>query len=183
MEVRSENGLEHCQLEQSTHWRLQRQFLDRWEVKKNPLQILSEYENIKRNFGESVQDYCVRFNIVYNAIPADIKPPMGLALIKFLDVFDPDMAYQLRERDPVTLEDMQKIAVSVEANLLAKRARTKAERKVTIKEETSTSDQVLRKLEKMFDRLTIADKHETQVKNPNFCGQQQPQFKIKQREQ
>ena len=56
---------------------LQRQFLDRWEVKKNPLQILSEYENIKRNVGESVQDYCVRVNSIYNAIPANIKPPMG----------------------------------------------------------------------------------------------------------
>jgi len=87
----------------------QRQFLDRWEVKKSPLQILSEYENIKRNVGESVQDYCVRFNTIYNAIPADIKPPMGLALIKFPDGFDPNMAYQLRERDPATLEDMQKI--------------------------------------------------------------------------
>jgi len=88
----------------------QRKFLDRWEVKKSPLQILYEYENIKRNVGESVQDYCVRFNTVYNAIPADIKPPMGLALIKFPDGFDPNMAYQLRERDPATLEDMQKIA-------------------------------------------------------------------------
>ena len=29
-------------------------FLDRWEVKKNPLQILSEYENIRRNQGETV---------------------------------------------------------------------------------------------------------------------------------
>jgi hypothetical protein len=29
-------------------------FLDRWEVKKNPLQILSKYENIKRNQGEMV---------------------------------------------------------------------------------------------------------------------------------
>ena len=99
---------------------LQIQFLDRWEVKKNPLQILSEYENIKWNVGESVQDYCIRFNSVYNEIPAEIKPPMGLALIKFRDGFDPDMAYQLRERDPATLEDMQRIAVSVEANLLAK---------------------------------------------------------------
>lgn len=35
---------------------LQRQFLDHWEVKKNPLQILSEYENIKRNVGEIFQD-------------------------------------------------------------------------------------------------------------------------------
>ena len=72
---------------------------------------------------------------------------MGLALIKFPDGFDTDMAYQLRERDPITLEDMQKIAVSVEANLLAKRARARAEKKVTIKEEPSTSDQVLQKVE------------------------------------
>ena len=107
---------------------------------------------------------------------------MGLALIKFLDGFNPDMAYQLRERDPATLEDMQKIEVSVEENLLSRRARTKAEKKVAIKEEVSTSDQVLRKMEKMFDILTI-DKSEPQVRNPNFCGQQQPQFRIKQREQ
>jgi hypothetical protein len=35
----------------------QRSFLDRWEVKKNPIQILSEYKNIRRNQGETVQDY------------------------------------------------------------------------------------------------------------------------------
>ena len=80
-------------------------------------------------------------------------------MIKFLDGFDPNMAYQLRERDLGTLEDMQKIAVSVEANLLSKRARTKAEKKVTVKEEVSTSYQVLCKMENMFDRLTI-DKSE-----------------------
>jgi len=78
---------------------------------------------------------------------------------------------------------MQKIVVSVEANLLAKRARTKTEKKVTIKEEASSSNHLLRKIEKMFDRFTIADKPEAPIRNPNFCGQQQPQFRIKQREQ
>lgn len=96
---------------------------------------------------------------------------MGLALIKFPDGFDPDMAYQLRERDPATLEDMQKIVVSVEANLLAKKARTKTEKKVTIKEEAFSSDHLLCKIEKIFDRLTIADKPETQIRNPNFRGE------------
>ena len=151
-------------------------------MKKDPLSILFEYDNIKKNFGESVQDYCIRFNSVYNAIPADIKPPRGSYLINFPDGFDPDMAYQLRERDPATLEDMQKIAVSVEANLNARRARMKAEKKVAIKEEVSMSYQMLRKMEKMFERLTL-DKPEPQIRNPNFCGQQQPQFRIKQREQ
>jgi hypothetical protein len=100
----------------------QRSFLERWEVKKNPLQILSEYENFRRNQGETVQDYCTHFNNLYNAIPADLKPPKGLALIKFPDGFDTDMSYQLRERNSTTLEDMQKITISVEANLLAKMA-------------------------------------------------------------
>jgi hypothetical protein len=84
---------------------------------------LSEYENIIRNQGETVQDYCTRFNNLYNAIPDDIKPPQGLALIKFSDGFEVDMSYHLRERNYVTLEDMQKSVVSVEVNLLAKRAR------------------------------------------------------------
>jgi hypothetical protein len=100
----------------------QRSFLKRWEVKKNPLQILSEYENIRRNQGETVQDYYTRFNNLYNTIPAKIKPPQSLELIKFLDGFDADMSYQLREINSTTLEDMQKNAISVEANLLAKRA-------------------------------------------------------------
>ena len=68
-------------------------------MKKNPLQILAEYEKIKRNVGESIQDYCVRLNAVYNEIPDHLKPPMGIAMMKFPDGFDANMAYQLRERE------------------------------------------------------------------------------------
>jgi hypothetical protein len=156
-------------------------FLDRWEVKKNPLQILSKYENIRRNPGETVQDYCTRFNNLYNAIPTEIKPPQGLALIKFPDGFDTDMSYQLRERNTTTLEDMQRSVISVEANLLARRARQRTEKRVTIKEEPSTSssdaklDSLTRAMEKMMERLTMTDRNPPrenqdtpQIKNPNF---------------
>ena len=68
-----------------------RLFIDRWERKKNPLQILLEYDNIRRYPNESVQDYCTRFNSIYNAIPANLKPPPDLALIKFPNGFDIDM--------------------------------------------------------------------------------------------
>ena len=87
---------------------LHQSFLNNWEVKKNPLQILSDYNNLKRNIGESVQNYCTRFNSVYNALPPELKPTQGSALAKFPEGFDPEIAYQLRERDPLTLEDMQK---------------------------------------------------------------------------
>ena len=137
--------------------------------------------------GETIQDYCLRFNVVYNAIPANLKPLVGLALLKFPDGFDADMAYQLQERDPTTLEDMQKIAVSVEENLIPKRAQTRAEKRVTVKEEASPSDSkmdtLIRAVEKKVDRLTISDRPKAQIRNLNFRGHQQPQFRIKQREQ
>ena len=112
-----------------------------------------------------MKDYCTHFNNLYNAIPTDIKPPQGLALIIFPDGFDADMSYQLRERNFATLEDMQKSAVSVEENLLARRARQRTERRVTIKEYPSTSsldtklDSLARAMEIMMERLTIADRN------------------------
>ena len=68
-----------------------------------------------------------------------MKPPLGLALAKFPEGLDPDMAYQLRERDPLNLEDMQRRALSVEENLIEKRARLKSEKRVTYKHETMAS--------------------------------------------
>jgi hypothetical protein len=142
---------------------------------------LFEYKNIRRNQGETVQDYCTDFNNLYNAIPAEIKPPQGLALIKFLDGFDAEMSYQLRETNYTTLEDMQKSAISVEANLLEKRACQRSERRVTIKEEPSTSnsdsklDSLAREMERMMEILTVSEINPSrdnplapQVRNPNF---------------
>ena len=77
-----------------------------------------------------------RFNNVYNALPPDLKPPQGSALNKFPEGFDPEMAYQLRETDPLTLEDMKKEALAVEANLMEKIARMKNEKRVSFREES-----------------------------------------------
>lgn len=65
---------------------LYKTFLNRWEKKKDPLHILSEYDTIKRGPQEVVLDYCARFNNVYNAIPQNLRPPPDLALYKFPDV-------------------------------------------------------------------------------------------------
>ena len=75
-------------------------FINKWEIKKRPLQIISQYNNLKRNTRESVQDYCTRFNSLYNALPPNMKPPLGLALAKFPEGFDPDMALQSKRKIP-----------------------------------------------------------------------------------
>jgi len=89
------------------------------------------------------------------------------------------MAFQLRERNPPTLEDMQSVAVSVEANLLAKRARVRNERMTPLKDETSPFDQkmdaLVKGMEKLMDRIEVIERkphldsqQEPRVRNPNF---------------
>ena len=159
------------------------QFLNRWEKKKNPLQILSEYENIRRGPNETVQGYCTRFNSIYNAISVNLRPPHDLALIKFPDGFDIDMAYQLRERNPPTLEEMQSVVVSVEANLLAKGVRVRNEKRGTVKDESSPSDikiDILAKsMERLMDRIDNIERkpqwdnqQAPPIRNPNFRNKQ-----------
>ena len=59
-------------------------------------------------------------------MPTDIRPPPSLALLHYPYAFDPEMAFQLRERDTTTLEEMKNISVDVEANLLNKKEKLKA---------------------------------------------------------
>ena len=80
---------------------------------------------------------------------------------------------------------MQSIAVSVEANLISKRAWARAERRIPIKEELSTFEQKLDAIIKGMDRL--GDRVETierkspwdgqpsnTARNPNFRKNQNP---------
>ena len=82
------------------------------------------------------------------------------------------MEDQLSERNPPTLEEMQSVAVSVEANLLAKRARVKNERRGTSKDEASPShlkiDGLAKSMEKLMD---IIDNME---RKPQWDNQQAP---------
>lgn len=109
-----------------------------------------------------MQDFRTRFNNVYNSILNDMKSPPGLSLLHYSDAFDQDMAYQLRERDLATLEEMKRNVVSVEANLLNNKSKLKLEKKFTIKEESSSSydgklDTLIKTIEIMMERMNIAD--------------------------
>jgi hypothetical protein len=101
-------------------------FLDRWVIMRNVFLILEEYDHLKRQPGETVHQFSARFNKVYHAMSVDIRPPPGLAHLHYPDAFDPEMAFQLRERNTATLEEMKKIAVDVEANLLNRKAKVRS---------------------------------------------------------
>ena len=71
------------------------------------------------------------------------------------------MTYSLRERDFVTLEDMQRGALSVEVNLMEKRARMKAEKRVSFREESTpstSSSKMERMMEEMMKKMSILER-------------------------
>jgi len=108
-------------------------FLSKREVKKNPLQIFSEYESLRRNLGDIVQEFTTRFNMVYNSIPSEIEPPPYLAFLHYPDGFDVELDYDLRERSLVILEEIHSNDIGVEKNILAKKGKMNIERRVGLK--------------------------------------------------
>ena len=78
----------------------QNAFLERWDDKKIPLHVLSQYNSMKKGGFESVHEFSSRFMRVYNSIPTDIKPLVGATKLHYADAFDSDFSLLLRERKP-----------------------------------------------------------------------------------
>jgi hypothetical protein len=130
-------------------------FLDRWVVRVNVFLILEEYEHLKRKPGETVHQFSARFNKVYHAIPADIRPPPGSSHLHYPDAFDPEMTFQLRERNTASLEEMQSIAVDVETNLLIKRSQLKDKEMEQLKSSEAKLQILASTMEKLMQKINI----------------------------
>ena len=94
-------------------------FRDRWEEKKNFVQMLTIYNQLKRGNDESIKNFSLRFNTVYNSLPIDCKPPEGMAKLHYAEAFDDEFALFLRERRSQTLAQMMSDAVEVEINMMS----------------------------------------------------------------
>ena len=73
-------------------------FLERWDDKQSPLQVLSEYNNLKKGGFESFHEFSSRFMRAYNSIANDIKPSPGAGKLHYVEAFDNDFSLLLRER-------------------------------------------------------------------------------------
>jgi hypothetical protein len=96
-------------------------FLGRWGNKKNPLQSLTQYNNLKRLLVETIKEFSTRFMKVYNSIPDQVKPTPGATQLHYADAFDIEFTFLLRERRSTYLNDMMNDAIEVEVNLAASR--------------------------------------------------------------
>lgn len=118
-------------------------FKNQWGVKKDALYFLTEFEELKRNFGELVYDFNKRFNKLYHKMPLDCKPLVATTKSRFSKAFEDEFSVMLRERTSRTLEDMKTNAIKVEENRAAlatlKIKEEKAQIKLKSSQEASTS--------------------------------------------
>lgn len=94
-------------------------FSRKWDHKRNSLQLLTQYNNLKIGVNESVQYFSSRFMKTYDSIPAYVKSPPGATKLHYADTFDNEFTLLLRERIYASFEDMMDDAIKVEVNLLA----------------------------------------------------------------
>jgi hypothetical protein len=94
-------------------------FLNKWGDKKNPLQLLTQYNNKKKALEETMQEFSACFLKVYNLIPAKFKPPPGITQLRYVDYFDSDFSLLLRERRSMSLDAIMSNVVEFEVNIMA----------------------------------------------------------------
>ena len=85
-----------------------------------------------------MQYFSTRFMRTYDSIPVDVKPPLGVAKLHYVDAFSSEFTLLLRERTYVSLIDMMDDSIEVEVNLTAsnktkKRMRPEGSKKTNLK--------------------------------------------------
>ena len=81
--------------------------------------MLTQYNHLRRGNDESVKKFYSRFNMIYNSLPAQCKPPERVAKLHYAEAFDDEFALFLRERRSATLADMMNDAIEVKINMMS----------------------------------------------------------------
>jgi ribonuclease HI len=97
------------------------EFRKRWGDQKEHRFQLAALTTIQKKENETVVEFNTKFNNLVKGLHRDIKPSDAAILIYYIDAFEGEMRYALRDKDPQDLQTAQRIAMRVEQNLLESR--------------------------------------------------------------
>ena len=93
-------------------------FMRQWGETKDHTYYITEFGALRRKKDETIADFSKRFNKMYNRIPVEIKPIETSAKLTYENAFDHELSLLLREMRPISLLNMQDVALEVESNIL-----------------------------------------------------------------
>lgn len=85
---------------------LQNSFTQKWGEKRNHEYVLTEFNYIMKKPEEDILEFIRRFNKQYNNLPGEINPPQVASRVVFVEAFESDFGFTLRERKSFTLDQL-----------------------------------------------------------------------------
>jgi hypothetical protein len=79
--------------------------------------LLAALSTSQKKENETMDEFNKRFNDLVKILPTTIKPPAASILIHYMEAFEGEIIYQLRDKDPQTLRDAQQCAIKIEKNM------------------------------------------------------------------
>jgi hypothetical protein len=101
----------------STLAEIQKAFRERWGDQKEDRHLLAALSTSQKKKNETMDEFNKKFNDLVKSLPTTIKPPDASILIHYMEAFEGEIRYQLRDKDPQTLKDAQNFAVRIDKNM------------------------------------------------------------------
>ena len=73
----------------------------------------------KKKENETIEEFNKKFNALVSTVHRDIKPPDASILIYYVEAFKGKMRYQLRDKEPTTLQGVMQTAEKIDRNMQA----------------------------------------------------------------
>jgi hypothetical protein len=97
------------------------EFKKRWGDQKEHRFQLAALTTSHKKENETVLEFNTKFNSVVKSLHNDVKPSDLAILIYYIEAFEGEMRYALRDKDPQTLEAAQATTIRIEQNMLEAR--------------------------------------------------------------
>jgi hypothetical protein len=97
------------------------EFMKRWGDQKDHRFQLGALTTSHKKENETVLEFNTKFNSVVKGLHQDVKPPNAAILSYYIEAFEGEMRYALRDKDPQTLPAAQETAVRIEQNMFEAR--------------------------------------------------------------
>ena len=96
-------------------------FNERWGDRKEARFLLAALHVSQKNENETMEEFNKKFNDLVKSLDKKVRPPDDAISIHYMESFDGEIRYQLRDKEPTDLKDAQKKAIKIERNMQASR--------------------------------------------------------------
>jgi hypothetical protein len=97
------------------------EFRKRWGDQKEHRFQLGALTTSHKKENETVVEFNDKFNNLVKSLHQDVKPPAAAILIYYIEAFEGEMRYALRDKDPQICQAAQEMALRIERNMLEAR--------------------------------------------------------------